>query len=289
MLTHQEILKKLEHAITENLDIECIDEITTDFYTLFDLPRYKLEVEILNKTYRKLALFCHPDKGNYPNRQAFMRYVNNARDILLNPIQKNHYDNTLPRLSQGSGKSLYQRQRERSMNEELTELSTQGANIPVPPGYSEVFFQANERASFAAFAPIRPDASHSNPLTPPGNSGKQNCYLMFFCITDGSAKERHTKAGELIKQYVEEKKSGTGHLFHNKRLSDKTETVTFSFSQAIECKFDDDDENFLILTLSTEKIMLDETIIKSASRSYTTAHPECKTSLAKASFFCCCL
>lgn len=275
VLTHQEIVRKLRNASTNKHDIECINEFTVDFYTLFGLSRHPFHEEKLKNAFKELVLLTHPDKGNYPNRQALMQYINNARDTLQDPSERSAYDKTLPRLSQESSKPTEQEE------ENSCEYRSES---PFNIGHT------GPMSCYGMFTPRESSfPSGLNPCVPPRNSDTQNGYLMFFCITNGAQEDRHAKASELIKKYVEKKKSGTGHLFHNNQLSNKTETVTFGFSRITEYQFDDAEENFLVITLSTKEITLNDALIKSASCLYTKEHPECKTSVAQKSSFSCCL
>ncbi|KNH01804.1 Heat shock protein 40 [Perkinsela sp. CCAP 1560/4] len=56
----------------------------------------------VNRAYRRLAMAVHPDKAGEEHRDAFLRLVY-ARDVLVNPRQRKHYDkygeSNLPRSS----------------------------------------------------------------------------------------------------------------------------------------------------------------------------------------------
>jgi len=291
VLTYQEIVIKLRDALNNHCDIECIEAFNVDFYTLFNLPRFQFNEEKFNAAYKTLALLAHPDKGTYTNKAAFMQYINNARDTLKDPNERHTYDESLPFLPQERSESS---DTEAAYPEEHLPESPFSAPFSGPAVYAgpHPTFQFSAEAHFSddetQFQPKRRLLSGANPFIRPRNPDTQHGYLMFFCITDGSVEEQRAKANKLIKQYVEEKQSGTGHTFHNNQLSNRTKTVTFDFSQMTEYQFDDPEENFLIVTLSTEAIVLNDALIKKAGCSYTEKHPECKKTVAKKSILSCC-
>ena len=285
MLTHQEIVINLRDAITNNRDIECIQEFTVDFYTLFGLARHSFNETKLNIAFKKLALLTHPDKGDYPNRKALMQYINNAKDTLWDPRTRSVYDTTLPSLPQDETESS--ETEEENSGEHRSESPWRNPYTgPTTYGPNATNRDPGERPRSTR----RYFTSGFNPLVPPRNSDTQNCYLMFFCIADGSREDRYTQANTLIEEYVEKKKRGTGNLIQNARLSNKTETVTFRFSSIREYQYDFDytDESYLVVTFSTDDITLDDDFIKRASSLYTENHPECEISVAKTGWFNCC-
>lgn len=62
-----------------------------DYYNVLHLSSTASSEEI-KKAYRKLALQFHPDKNPSPQAKAVFQEINEAYDVLSDPIKKNNYD-----------------------------------------------------------------------------------------------------------------------------------------------------------------------------------------------------
>ncbi|WP_028978354.1 J domain-containing protein [Sporocytophaga myxococcoides] len=62
-----------------------------DYYKVLHLSSTASSEEI-KKAYRKLALQFHPDKNSFPQAKAVFQEINEAYDVLSDPVKKNNYD-----------------------------------------------------------------------------------------------------------------------------------------------------------------------------------------------------
>ncbi|KAL4157716.1 hypothetical protein PRNP1_003501 [Phytophthora ramorum] len=92
MEQHREYMKKYK---MQSSDLETQGMRYKDHYELLGLPRDATHTEI-RKTYRKLALKCHPDRKPSPEALARWEGVPAAYAILSNPNDRTEYDATLP-------------------------------------------------------------------------------------------------------------------------------------------------------------------------------------------------
>ncbi len=70
-----------------------------DYYKVLHLSSTATSDEI-KKAYRKLALQFHPDKNPSPQAKAVFQEINEAYDVLSDPVKKNNYDFRLNQSSQ---------------------------------------------------------------------------------------------------------------------------------------------------------------------------------------------
>ncbi|MCF6308525.1 MAG: DnaJ domain-containing protein [Flavobacteriaceae bacterium] len=62
-----------------------------DYYNILNISRNAQEVDI-KKAYRKLAMVWHPDINNSPFAHSKFIEINEAYEILINPIKRDQYD-----------------------------------------------------------------------------------------------------------------------------------------------------------------------------------------------------
>ncbi|KAI3406487.1 HLJ1 [Candida oxycetoniae] len=63
------------------------------FYEILEVKRTATEPEI-KKSYRKLAIKCHPDKNPHPRSSEAFKVLNKAWEVLSDPQKKNIFDQT---------------------------------------------------------------------------------------------------------------------------------------------------------------------------------------------------
>ncbi|KAF1777876.1 DnaJ domain [Phytophthora cactorum] len=92
MEQHREYMKKYK---MQSSDLDKHEMHYKDYYELLGIPRDASHTEI-RKTYRKLALKCHPDRKPSPEALARWEGVPAAYAVLSNPNDRTEYDATLP-------------------------------------------------------------------------------------------------------------------------------------------------------------------------------------------------
>lgn len=316
MLTYDEIVSKLKETSARKCDIEPIEDFQVDFYTLFNLPRLKFDKKTFKQAYKTLILLIHPDKEICPNKSEFAKYVNNARDVLANRRQRKAYKQALSNLPTEQSQDLpcftedgaeFRDSEEDSCDTvSMSSLSGSFFHSPFTGPTTTREPDKNPLSPFEGYKNKRHNEGQNisgnfsiqrRKLVPglpspffSENSSTKNSYLMFFYITDGTQETRHVKASELIEDFIERKKKGTGHLFCNNQLLNQTKTVAFSFSQITETQSHGSaKKKGLIITLSTHETTLTDPFIITACDSYTKNYPDCVISVAENSFSCCCL
>ncbi len=71
-----------------------------DYYEILQVSQ-KADITVINTAYRRLALIYHPDHDNANNNeQASMQELNEAYEILKNPIERMKYDNALRKMKE---------------------------------------------------------------------------------------------------------------------------------------------------------------------------------------------
>jgi DnaJ domain len=62
-----------------------------DYYQTLGV-KYSATQEEIKRAYRKLAVLYHPDKNNDPSAENIFKNINEAYDVLGDPVKKNMYD-----------------------------------------------------------------------------------------------------------------------------------------------------------------------------------------------------
>lgn len=81
-----------------------------DYYSILEVPDTS-NIDEIKKAYKKQAIKWHPDKPQSSDTTQRMQDINEAYDILSNPVKRAHYDIEYLRFQK------YQEPREKSANE----------------------------------------------------------------------------------------------------------------------------------------------------------------------------
>ena len=60
-------------------------------YSVLELPP-DADYTSIRQAYRRLVLVCHPDKSNAQNAAELFKWIQNAYEILRDPVKKAEYD-----------------------------------------------------------------------------------------------------------------------------------------------------------------------------------------------------
>ncbi|GAB2224229.1 hypothetical protein Droror1_Dr00004981 [Drosera rotundifolia] len=63
-----------------------------DYYAILGLDRRTSDLDLIKRSYRRLALLLHPDKNKFPNADSAFRLVSDAWGVLSDPGKKARFD-----------------------------------------------------------------------------------------------------------------------------------------------------------------------------------------------------
>jgi len=123
--------------VERDVDYAAVDN--KDFYGLLGVSRRASTADI-TKAYRRLALKYHPDKNASPEAAAIFGKIKKAYEVLSDPEQRRHFDETGDASDEGSSRYMDDMYRDR---------------VPVPREQRRLFFSSRE-AFLAWFDAGRP-------------------------------------------------------------------------------------------------------------------------------------
>lgn len=282
-MNYEELINLLKkETVTEN-EKDLIKHV--DYYTLFDLNRtLTINTEWkkrLNESYKKLVLLTHPDK-NHKNKEEIFKFIQHAKDTLLDPEKRKTYDETLP------------------------SVSLPRSNHAAFFNYSHVSqeFSPREEGSTSPFndavhiESILRKSSKENPLQQPSQNEREEQsaqpnfeefrhVMKYFSITGGTDEEKEKHIHQLVKQYL--KKSNRGTVFFNQRMSNEEETVIFNYVRFSTVKIGIlSNEITVKICFSDKEILGPDMDFFGMDERYLEKHPDCRIILKTTSPSCCC-